>query len=47
MLLDTEYRRVALLGGNRRETTGRAFAEASRLARQREQQLAAQNRMSR
>jgi hypothetical protein len=42
--LDTEFRRIPLIGGNRRETTSRAFAQAGDMARQREEQLAAQNR---
>jgi hypothetical protein len=43
LLLDTEYRRQALIGGNRSETTARAFDRAADLARDRERQLAAQN----
>lgn len=44
MTLDTEFRRIPLIGGNRRETTGRAFDQAADTARQRQEQLAVQNR---
>ena len=43
LLLDTEYRRQALIGGSRSETTARAYDRAADLARDRERQLAAQN----
>ncbi|HEX5103971.1 MAG TPA: polymorphic toxin-type HINT domain-containing protein [Pirellulaceae bacterium] len=43
LLLDTEYRRQALIGGSRGESTSRALDQAADLARQREQAAAAQN----
>lgn len=43
LLLDTEFRRQALIGGSRAESTARAFDRAAELAREREQQAAAQN----
>jgi hypothetical protein len=43
LLLDTEYRRQALIGGSRGESTARAFVRAGDLARDREQAAAAQN----
>ena len=43
LVLDTEYRRQALIGGSRRDSTERAFDQAADLARDREQAAAAQN----
>jgi hypothetical protein len=46
MLLDTEYRRQALIGGSRRESTSRALAQAADTARDREAAAAAQNELT-
>jgi hypothetical protein len=46
MVLDTEYRRIAMVGGDRRDSTFRAFADAARTARSREQAAAAQNELT-
>jgi hypothetical protein len=43
LLLDTEYRRQALIGGSRTESTARAYDQAEDLARERELAVAAQN----
>ena len=43
LLLDTEYRRQALIGGRQAETTARAFDRAADTAREREAAAAAQN----
>ena len=43
LLLDTEYRRQALIGGSRTESTSRALAQAADTAGERERAVAAQN----
>ena len=46
LVMTTEYRRVARLNGDRRETVARAFNDAQENARQREAQLLRQNRLT-